>query len=83
MERSAKIVAMWSVQNLRGPARDQANPPSCVAAVYLFHENPELQDFGSPVETLVSSDVWHASARSRASVLRRPEPATRACATTC
>ena len=41
----------------------------------MFDENPELQDFGSPVEALVSSDAWHASARGRASVLRRPLPA--------
>ncbi len=52
-----------------------ADPPSCVAAAYAFDQNPELQDFGSPVETLVSSDAWHASPRGRASVLRRPLPA--------
>ena len=36
---------------------------------------PGVQDFGSPVETLFSSDSWHASARGRASVLRRALPA--------
>ena len=41
----------------------------------MFHANPELQDFGSPVEALVSSEAWHASARGRASVLRHPLPA--------
>ena len=57
-----------------------ADPPSCVAAAYRFHANPEVQDFGSPIETLVSSDAWHASARGRASVLRHPCPRTTGCA---
>ena len=52
-----------------------ADPPSCVAAAYRFHANPEVSEFGSPIETLVSSDAWHASARGRASVLRHPLPA--------
>ena len=51
------------------------NPPSCVAAAEVFHSNPELPEFGSPVEALVSTDAWHASARGRATVLRRPLPA--------
>ena len=52
-----------------------ADPPSCVAAAVVFHANPELPEFGSPVETLVTSDTWHASARGRASMLRHPLPA--------
>jgi hypothetical protein len=52
-----------------------ADPPPCVAAIYLFHANPEMTEFGSPVETLVSSEAWHASPRGRSSVLRHALPA--------
>jgi hypothetical protein len=51
-----------------------SDPPSCVAAVFLFHANPELHEYGSPIEAFVATDAWHASARGRASVLRRPLP---------
>ena len=47
-----------------------ADPLSCVAAAFVVHTNPVLEDFGSPVETLVSADAWQASARGRAAVLR-------------
>jgi len=71
MAEAAPIALMRSFCAAACPA----DPPSCVAAAFVFDENPELQDFGSPVEALVSSDAWHASARGRASVLRRPLPA--------
>jgi hypothetical protein len=51
-----------------------ADPPSCVTAALVFHANPELQEFGSPIEALVSSAAWHASPRGRATVLRHPLP---------
>ena len=42
-----------SADEIDGPA----DPPSCLAAAYLFHASPELSEFGSPVETLVPSDA--------------------------
>ena len=58
---------------------DAACPESqsaCLDAAYAFHgTNPELGEFGSPAESLVSSALWEVSPRGRAVVLRRTLPA--------
>ena len=52
------------------------DPPSCLmAASFALSSGPDLgAEFGSPVESIVSSAAWEASPRGRATLLRRTLP---------
>jgi hypothetical protein len=51
-----------------------AGPTTCLRAAYrLVKGHPLLAEFGTPSETLIPPDVWHASPRGRMALLRRPD----------